>query len=223
MAETDRHRTAADLDRLVYVAIAEARRTTPRPTCWPASPDTSSSGSPTCRPAVLTPRDRRAAGADRRAPAGPGDRSGAEQLVADEPAADPGRAGADHAAVRDGGPRLHPGVLPQPPRRGPAAAPGGPAGPAVRPVRPGRALPAGDLAAPVRPGQGAARRRRGHRRRPDRRSRSACRPTQHAVAMLDAVPLEPLRQFVLDRSSATAGSSSPAGPGRLAGQRWAPR
>ena len=121
--------------------------------------------------------------------------------------------------VRAAAARLHPGVLPQPPRRHRPAPSGRPARPAVRPVRPGRAVPAGDLAGVVRPRQGAARGRRGHRRRPDRRvPRCADHPARGRHARCGraraAAPVRPRPDPAQRRHH-----RGPPGPRRHAGQR----
>ena len=219
MAESSVVVPAAELDRLIYVAIAGARDDAETDLLAGLArhvverqPDVSA--------AELTQRDRRAAGRHRRAPAGPGGRPRPEHLAADEPAAHPGRPGADHAVGARGGRATTPG------RSSAATAPAPPLRRQVAPL---------DLQFD-RFGQVERFRRETWQALYDQaKERPAVaeavdggpigealgvQTTQHAVAMLGVAELEPLRQFVLDRiQRERRHHRGPPGPRRHAGQR----
>ena len=197
VAETIVTVPAAELDRLIYVAIAGAQDDAETDllaglarSVVDRHPDVSAA---VLRSAIVELRD-----AIVDAPAGPGERTCAEQLVADEPAAHPGRPRADHAAGAGGG-RDYTRAFFRSHR----------AGTALR-----RQVAPLDLQFD-RFGQVERFRRETWRALYDQaRAQPAVaeavdsspiaetlgvQTTQHAVAMLDVAELEPLRQFVLDR------------------------
>ena len=167
MAETIVTIPAADLDRLVYVAIAESRNDA-ETELLAGLADRILQRRPNVTPANLTAaiEEFRAAIAANRPARAAELASNTSLLMSRMLTRSVPAAHLDPAARR--GPGLHPGVLPQPSGRGAAASPGRTAGSGVRPVRPGRALPSGDVAAALRPGQGPAGHRCGDRRGPDR-------------------------------------------------------
>ena len=214
MAETIVTIPAAELDRLVYVAIAEARNDAEtellagladrilqrRPNVAPAN---LTAAIDELRDAIATTRPARAA------------ELAQQHLVADEPDADPQRARGSPRPCRAAAPATTPG------RSSAATGPGSPCG--VRSHRwtwssTGSARSSGSGG---RPGSALY-------------DRAKARPaiaavidegpigqalgvqtTQRAVAMLDATELEPLRQFVLDRIQRNgAHHGGPGGPGR---------